>query len=282
MMLPWPRLVLDTSVFRGATPDNLAALAATGARISVARGALNELWRASTRDGKPGLLFQRVAKLAPLVDPMIPVTPGGRELTQLIVANADERPSCMEHLAELRHVWEGLVEGRCSYDEWRRVGADIEQFYARDTVAATMNAMTRPAGDRSFEATFEFARRNLGPRRLSNGRRPPKLFGTRCDALDRVLALRATLHAINPKSQPRREDNDTEDARMLHQVALPAVLVIDDAELVRDVRKSGSYQTAWVRTLEQVRRFGIPDGLPWGPKAKRQSQRWSDIIEALE
>jgi hypothetical protein len=97
------RFVLDTNLFRGLDSPALDSLAATadklGFKLSISETALTETWARSVSDYRNGvarakargLLFTRVQKVAPYVDPQYPVAvTGGFGVTRVRSVASEE------------------------------------------------------------------------------------------------------------------------------------------------------------------------------------------------
>ena len=62
--------------------------------------------------------------------------------------------------------------------------------------------------------------------------------------------------------------NDSEDLASLMHLAEPAFILTRDDKLIRAVDASGTHQAPWVRRLNGFLNAKLPEGRPWGTKAR--------------
>jgi hypothetical protein len=167
----------------------------------------------------------------------------------------------------LRDLWANVVAGAVSEDDWRGAGADAQEAMEEDEMAAKMNEqagkhpeLRRPPLPDAVGALLHLLEQDL---------RAPAL-SMRTNAYGRIVAFRV-IRAVTAAPQQHRKvtQNDLEDMQLLMQVGLPAFVATNDTRLLDDVDECGTYQTPWVRRLDDLLTSALPSCDPWGPAARK-------------
>jgi hypothetical protein len=283
-------LVLDTNVARGQPLTALENLAKRGLRLRVAETALLEWGAACVRGWDSGWsraearqkFFGRARKLAPLLDPEVPVALDGGLLTRRIVAQVDRAASFSEadtRERNLRDLWTRIVGIGLPDEEFREGGARVRVFL-----------------DELDENLFRLAQREEELRKKPAPDIEPTLLAegyALLDAMPEVEHLRALreftikswdlspavaerldahvctaayrLHAA-AKGARMPKSNDGADASLTLHVGAGCILVTNELQLVRIVDTCGTFQAPWVRTIRQL--DDLPEVPPWGDNAR--------------
>jgi len=251
------RVVLDTSVVRklshaDADAIDVASLLALPGRppFSIADGAVLELlddlvngaltferWRATT------------ATLKPLLDPAMPVAPGGRDLAEIWGGGPGPRHDGIDAARHSREIWQHLSVAVNERDLTRR-----HVYVQHDGVAIEVQLIAHrvPANVESAGAFYA----GWFPRIVADARGKERdeiaaliLAGLsskmgltdalRLDLATRYMASRAA-DAARRKGAYKPTRNDALDLELLFTIPMPAIVCTNDKKFVRVVRSLGS------------------------------------------
>lgn len=278
------RVVLDAMYFRNAKEHELARLRERGLSISVSIATLGEVWANSVRNSKPGLVFKRAQLLGRYLDEEQPIMPVGIDLRTLVQPlrrlSRRQRDAARSTNDRLRGLWAAVVAGKVSDDDWRIVGMTAQQEMDRDELVAKMNEGVgknpelrgMPASD-AVGALLNLFEKDLGAASVSE----------RTHAYGRIVAFRVIRSVTAVPQQHRKfKQNDSEDMQLLMQVAVPAFVATMDGFLLDDVDASGTYQTPWVRRLDDLLTSDLPSCEPWGPAARKAAREFRRPLPSTE
>ena len=268
------RVVLDTCYLRGISDGHLNGLRDRGFTVALPLSAVQELWAQSLAESKPGLLFGRLNRLSPFVDPEFPIVPGGQQLMDILAGPSKPLRAQARNRwrAQAAPLWHLVTTSVVSPDRWAEVGRLAEREIAE--FADAIKNLRSPGRARQELTDFNNitdseAVRQLRPR-LSRGLG----VGALPERLDAFYSVMVRGIVADGRGRITHEDNDAEDDGMLMHVAWPAVLLTNDQALLEKVDASGSSQAPWVRSAGDLLRNGVPPGVPWGPSAKKASSRF--------
>lgn len=289
------RIVLDTNVAAFWPVARIAELRRLGLPISISEVVLSETWARSTRslsEGLPldvarGKLFSRFSKLAPFIDAEYPVAVGGAmgiERARML-SHPWRAPSAelVDYLAHTKEVWNGIINGRISDEEWMFVGQESARHLA--DADRRLRELVQPIEEKLVARYPDQEERRKLAEQLrttpADALRTYTLWAIRegwgfdiadrIDAVVRVTAWRS-LHAREDVARPR--ENDGADNRLLVHLGEGALVLTDEQKLCRLVDACGTPQAPWVRRAIDFEENNLPSGDPWGDSAIEEAARF--------
>jgi hypothetical protein len=259
------RAVLDSNCFRGSPLAEIEALRRRGFQLSLSHEALREVWARSLREDNKALLQQRIALIAPLLDPEHPVAFSGGLLLSTLGPVPPEVHAEDERLRDsLRLGWEDACAG-ITDERWRK---ELDDELEREATGWLKEfERFRSNLDRIIEVRAQVGHDWYPKRRteqvIENQIKGPAPLeppaAQRLHLARRLLAIKASAYR---ERQPKR--NDFVDWRLLIHVAWPAFLVTSDFKFIEAVDATKSLQRAWVRAPVEMIEDPIYRCEPWG------------------
>ncbi len=273
-----PVLVLDTNVV-GYTPVAQLEKLAKRFRLRISEGALLERWvhcvgiYEESRPEARAKFFRRFRSIAPFIDAVTPVAPGGGNLLRAVIAAADGQPpvaASEQRAAGLREQWECIIGVEHNDEEWVSFGRGeaAEHLEKLDDDLKGI-ALPRAVLARKVEAKLQDMNRAFDDLPEDEQMRHIHQYvvevlklspeaADRLDAHTRNMAYRLQAASVG-RRLPKR--NDGVDFALTGHVGEGHFLVTREKQLVEIVDESGTYQAAWVRWSDDL--DDLPDGFPW-------------------
>lgn len=270
------RLVLDTNVYSFAPVLVLARLAERGLLLSVSEVAFTEALARSVREYRSGMgrerargkFFGRAKSLAPYMNSQCRVALGAGGITHRVAAMTQGRPPPRmvdERAALLNEMWGVAVGSEYPDQLWIECARVAEEWLTwRDE---TLRLTVRTMRERAKPARWSAMRENdaLAAMRASLARFLgfSEAMTERLDAHVATVAYRMRQGELGNEAK----ENDGADLHMTQHLAEDCIVVTEDEGLINIVDRAGTYQTPWVRRLDDL--DDLPEGLPWGESARR-------------
>lgn len=246
----------------------IEALRQRGFVLSVSHEALREVWAQSLKEDHKALIEQRIARIAPLLDPDHPIAFSGQLLLSTLCPVSPELYAEDQQLRDdLRRGWEDARAGIEDH-RWRRVGQELDDELEREATGWLKEfERFRTFLERIIEVRAQVGHDWYPKRRteqvIENQIKGPALLkpspAQRLHLARRVLAMKAVAYR---EQQPQK--NDFVDWRLLIHVAWPAFLVTTDYKFIESVDATGSLQRAWVRAPVELIDDAVYRCEPWG------------------
>jgi hypothetical protein len=297
-LFPLP-FVLDTNTTRFERLPEIKALAKRGFRLRIAETAFAEWTAACVRGWKRegwsrqearSKYFGRARAIAPFLDADLPVAPDGGSLARRIVAEADGALASDEgdgQARQLREFWADVSGIGITDEEFIHAGTMAETFLdeldsnfislARREQDLRKNPRSPDVGPAERKAGYQLWDAMSSADRLTHLRRFVRetlhfspAAAERLDAHVCTFAYRLHMAALGER-MPKQ--NDGGDISLPVHLGAGCFLITQEKRLVDIVDQSGTFQAPWVRRLNDL--DDLPEGLPWGDSARRESKRFA-------
>lgn len=266
------RVVIDTNYFYTLKEVHLAALRARGLVLSVSSMALIEASARSARDARMETLVAPASRLYPYVDLKQPIAQFAGEALKAIIAEERGEPAPLGDVAQYAaDWWTALGTRRITAAKWRALaerGCRLRDEFDQNwrTLCRRLDGPedARWRAERGAESSVRsYVEHAVGV---------DSVVAQRIDAWLSVIAHRLERTAIGAMTPGT---NDARDNRLLVHLGMGHVLLTRDTRFIEAVDACGTYQAPWVRTLPDLLDLPLPEGPPWGERARAQAHAFT-------